>query len=292
MGSGVAAIPFLGSGIGYRREIADALKQRKDEVDFVEIITDQFTRDAATLESLEELRKSFVVIPHGIGLSIGTASPLDVSYLERIKVVADMVDPPYYSEHLCMTRAPGIDIGHLAPLWYTEEVLETVIRNVAHVQEYLNKPLVLENITYIFDIPGSTMSHEQFLTRVTAATGCGILLDVTNLKINSVNHGFDPLEVLERMPLDSVVQVHLAGGFWSHGVLIDGHSELVDEDTWQLFSDLTGLVDLKASIIEHDADFPEDFTVLLDEVDRARSIMAASRGRADGADTTTSGSFG
>lgn len=273
----LTSIPFLGSGLGYRREIANSLFEHKNAVDFVEIITDQFTRDFRVLDTLAELRDTFVVVPHGIGLSVGSALPPDRQYLRKIRIVSELVNAPYYSEHLCMTRAPGIDIGHLSPLWFTEEVLQTTIRNVAQVQEYLGKLLVLENVTYLFEVPGATMPETEFFKRLVKATGCGMLLDVTNLYINSVNHHFDPVKVLHEMPLDSVVQVHLAGGFWSHDVLVDGHSETVDEETWRLFSALTDLVQPKGSIVEHDANFPENFNVLLEEVNRARSILVGSR---------------
>jgi uncharacterized protein (UPF0276 family) len=275
----LASIPILGSGIGYRQQIAGPLSDRKDEVDFVEIITDQFTRDAKSLDALRELRKSFAVIPHGIGLSIGSALPLDREYLDRLRAICDVVQAPYYSEHLCMTRAPAIDIGHLSPLWFTNDVLQIAIRNVSEVQEYLGRVLVLENITYLFEIPGGSMSQEEFFRRLTNATGCGVLLDVTNLYINSVNHDFDPVDALHEMPLDSIVQAHLAGGYWSDDVLIDAHSERVDDDTWRLFCAAAELVDFKASIVEHDANFPEDFNVLLDEVKRARHILDNSRNR-------------
>ena len=179
-----------------------------------------------------------------------------------------------------MTRAPGIDIGHLSPLWFTETVLDITIENVRRVQDYLGKPLVLENVTYPFDIPRADMTQPEFFGRLVEASGCGILLDVTNVYINSVNHHFDPVEFLKNMPLDRVVQVHLAGGFVKDGVMIDGHSEVVDEQSWSLLDTLVSLVPVRASILEHDANFPEQISVLLSQVTRARGILAHRSGGA------------
>lgn len=270
----LTSIPFLGSGLGYRREIAKHILEHKHAIDFLEIITDQFTNDAAKMTELEQLCEAFVVIPHGIALSIGSGIPLDREYLRLIKTVSDFTGAPYYSEHLSMTRAPGIDIGHLSPLWFTESVLENTRRNVSEVQDKLGKPLVLENVTYLFEIPGAAMSQAEFFHRLAEDTGCGILLDITNVHINSVNHHFDAVQFLRQMPLENVVQVHLAGGFWSDDVLVDGHSEAVQEETWSLFCALVDLVQVKGSILEHDSNFPEDFSVLLNVLDRARSILS------------------
>jgi len=270
-------IPFLGSGLGYRREIAKQVWEHEHDIDFLEIITDQFTDDTAKLTELEKLCERFTVIPHGISLSIGSAIPLDSEYLRSIKTVSDLTRAPYYSEHLCMTRAPGIEIGHLSPLWFTEQVLQNTISNVSEVQNYLGKPLILENVTYLFEIPGASMSQTKFFNRLVQKTGCGVLLDVTNVYINSVNHHFDPIAFLHEMPLENVVQVHLAGGFWTDDVLVDGHSERVHEETWSLFSTLTHMAQVNGSILEHDANFPKDFSPLLEVLNRARSILNSSR---------------
>lgn len=267
-------IPFLGSGLGFRRELKEHIFEAKDRIDFLEIITDQYVESPQRITELEEACKLFPVIPHGIGLSVGSAIPLNRDYLRAVKEVVDTVDSPYYSEHLCMTRAPGIDIGHLSPLWFTEEVLKIAIDNVLFVQDFLGRPLVLENVTYHFAIPQASMSQPEFFWHLVEATGCGILLDVTNVFINSTNHGFDPEGFLDQMPLDRVVQLHLAGGFWKDGVLIDGHCEQVQEETWDLLARLTRKTrSVRGSILEHDKNFPEDFALLLQTVERTREIM-------------------
>jgi uncharacterized protein (UPF0276 family) len=268
------AIPDLGSGLGYRREIGSWILDAGDRVDVLEVVTEQFMWAEDELAALVD---RFPVIPHGVGLSIGTVGPLDWEYLRSVKRVSDITGAPYYSEHLAVTRAPGIDIGHLSPVWFTNEVLRAVIDNVHAVQDFLGKPLVLENISYLFDIPNATMTQAEFFHRLVDATGCGLLLDVANVNVNSQNHRFDPVAFLDSMPLHAVVQIHMAGGFWSDGIYFDGHSGPVDEATWQLLDVLLERVPIRISIVERDANFPDELTPLLDDVDRIRRAISAAR---------------
>ena len=237
----VASMPVFGSGMGYRRELKQAIFDARERIDFLEVVADQFIGDRRRLTELEEICAAFPVIPHGVGLSIGSPE-LDHEYLRAIRVVSDVTAlRSYYSEHLAMTRAPGIDLGHLTPLWFTEAALRSTVDNVARVQDYLRKPLVLENVTYPFDIPNAGMKQTEFFSRLVEATGCGVLLDVTNVYINSANHGFDPVAFLKEMPLDRIVQIHLAGGYERDGAWIDGHSEPVNDGSWDLLDALTAV---------------------------------------------------
>jgi uncharacterized protein (UPF0276 family) len=274
--STLADIPSLGVGLGYREELAREIDRVREGIDFVEVITERFAGTATGLERLHRVCDLFPVVPHGIGLSIGSMFPLDPDYLRAIRAVSDLTGSPYYSEHLCVTNAPGIDIGHLAPIWFTNQTLQNAIRTVSTVQDYLGKPLVLENVTYLIDLPGGDISQAEFFTRLVRSTGCGVLLDISNVYINAVNHRFDPLSFLERMPLDHVVQVHLAGGHWADGLLIDSHSEPIEEESWKLFARLACMADIKGVIVEHDRNFPA-MQVLMDEIRRARQLLAAGR---------------
>ncbi len=267
-----APVPFLGSGFGYRREISAEIFQHADQIDFVEVIADQYMYGVSSLRFLQRLRETFIVIPHGVGLSIASPGPLEESYADLACNVSDACDSPYYSDHLCMTKVPGIDLGHLAPMWFTAELLKNTIEKVDRLQSRLGKQVVLENVTYDFTIPGADLSQEEFFGELVGATGCGMLLDVTNLYTNSVNHGFDPLEALGRLPLESIVQVHLAGGFWDGGVLFDGHCAPVPEEVWALFEQLVERTPVRAALLEHDAHFPA-IEELLSQVSRARELL-------------------
>lgn len=271
----VAGIPYLGSGLGFRDELADETFAAREEIDFVEIITEAYIHKPSGLDELRKVVDAFPVVPHGLGLSIGAAGPLDSAYLARLKQISDLTGSPYCSDHLCMTRVPGIDLDALTPLWFSESVLRGTVERVNAVQDTLGKPLVLENVTYLFEIPGGRMSQPEFFHRLVDATGCGILLDVTNVYTNSVNHGFDPVRFMAALPLDSVVQVHLAGGLWQDGVLFDSHSRPVPEEVWRLLTWLCGKCDLKAALLEYDQNFP-DFRVLQEHVATARRLMRRS----------------
>lgn len=266
-------IPHLGSGLGFRSALKQKIIEAKEEIDFLEIISDNFIGPEADLETLEEICSHFPVIPHSVGLSIGSADGVDETYLQKIRDVSDITGSPYYSEHLCHTRAPGIDLGHLSPLWFTEEMLQHTISNVHRVQDTLGKPLILENVTYLFAIPEAEMSQAAFFNRLVDATGCGVLLDITNIFINALNHGHDAIGFLEAMPLDRVVQLHLAGGFWSEDLFIDSHTQPVQEESWNLLDELLKRTSISGVVLEHDGDFPDEFSILTDQVARARTFL-------------------
>lgn len=267
-------IPFIGSGMGFRRQLKQQIYAHKNELDCLEIITDQYIWNDLHMAELEELCDNFQVIPHGIGLSIGSIMPFNAGYIKNIKRINEITKSSYYSEHLCMTLAPGIDIGHLSPLWFTNEVLNNVIDRVNYVQDTLGKPLILENVTYLVDIPNSAIGQTEFFHKLVDKTNCGILLDITNIFINSVNHNFDPHNFIDAMPLANVVQVHIAGGYWADGLLIDSHSEAIQAETWELLNHLNSLTKIKSIILEHDSNFPDNFDHLLSQVSRARDAIS------------------
>lgn len=274
--SALGALPVLGSGLGYRREIRQSILQASDQIDFLEVIAEQFTGDGEQVEELQDLARRSTVIPHGVGLSIGSHS-LDPLHLQAIRRVSDLCRSPYYSEHLALTRAPGLDIGHLSPICFSASTLRRTVDHVKRVQDLLGKPLVLENVSYLLEVPGAQMSQAEFFGQLLDATDSGLLLDLTNLHSNAVNHGFDAREALQQLPLNRVVQLHLAGGFWSDGLLIDGHCEPVPHETWALLDALAALIPIPAAVLEHDSNFPDEFEVLLKQLRRARAALERSR---------------
>jgi uncharacterized protein (UPF0276 family) len=224
------------------------------------------------------LRDAVPVLLHGIGLSLGSAEGLDAERVEHAAAVARAVRPPWFSEHIAFTRAGGVEIGHLAPLPFTREAVETVAANVATLRRALPEdlPVLLENIAYTFTLPGSEMDEATFVRQVLEATGAGLLLDLENVHANAANHGYDPIEYLESLPLERVVEVHLAGGVWSGGEYADTHTRPVPEESWALLEWLAPRADVKAVIIERDDDLPP-FGELLAEARRAREILDAAR---------------
>jgi uncharacterized protein len=267
------ALPSLGSGIGYRPPFRADLFANRSRIDFLEIIADHYFRASPEkLRELDLLLAHFPVVAHGLDLSIGSAEGIDAAYLDELATLIARVDPPWWSEHLCFTRAGGVDIGHLAALPYTREAIDVVARNVETVRKRVKAPLLLENITAVVRVPGGEMDEPEFLTRVLEATGCAWLCDVANLYANAVNHGVDLDENFERWPWDRLTQIHYAGGRWSGGVLVDSHDSATSEAVWALYDRIVARAPVKGVILERDERLPP-FGELLDEVARARATL-------------------
>jgi len=276
-------IPYLGLGIGLRREIMTETLAHKDEIDVLEIIAEKFFPSKNPLpHQFEKFFEQFPIIPHGVDLSIGSVVPLEDEFRKDMRDLSRLVNASYYSDHFALTRSgPNLGIGHLSPLWYTKEMLEHIVRKVDDLQQYLGIPLVLENITAPFDLGEADFEEPEFIAEVHERTGCGLLLDVTNIHINAYNRGTNALEFLKRYPMDAVVQVHLAGGEVHHDFFDDTHSQEIEgpnEGIWELLEWTARNASIKVLIIERDNNFKEDFeTMILRDLRRARAIVEGAR---------------
>jgi uncharacterized protein len=263
----------LGVGIGYREQFKSELFLNQETVDFLEIIGDVYIDSNQYLQAeLELLAANFPLTLHFINLSLGSAEGIDSDYLTKIAKLVKQLNPPWWSEHLCFTKAGGIDIGHLSPLPYTKEAIDIVCRNLKQVKSYLDTPLILENISYLVAIPGGEMTEAQFIGEIAEKSDCGLLLDITNLYINSINHGYDINQFLSQLPLERVVQLHFVGGYWHDGVLIDSHSESTPVEVWQLMQQITSRTGVNGIVLERDENIPP-FNELVKELQQARSIV-------------------
>jgi uncharacterized protein (UPF0276 family) len=273
----IAELANLGVGLGFRERFRADVMLNRASIDFLEITADHYL-DAhrSKLDELRLLKEHFTLIPHSLDLSLGSAEGVDEAYLEKLAALIEFIDPPWFSDHVCFTRSGGVAIGHLAPVPQTREALDVFARNIGRVKSLIKKPLVLENISYLMHFPSSEMSESEFLTRVTEESDCGILLDVTNLHINSRNFDFCPRKFLDEIPLDRVVQLHFVGSRRQGKRLIDAHSDRTEEDIWKLFNDVAGKCEVKGAVLERDGNFPP-FTEILDELDTARRILNSSR---------------
>lgn len=265
-------LPALGVGLGFREPFRGDLFLRRGEVDFLEITADHYL-DAPPekMRELDLLAQHFTLIPHGLNLSLGSAEGLDSSYVQKLAAVVERLNPPWWSEHIAFTRAGGRDIGHLTPLPYTREAIEVLVRNIAEVRRRIDEPLILENISYTFTLPGAQMSEAEFLAEVLERADCGLLLDVMNLHANAVNQGYDAQRFLDTIPLERVVQLHFVGGHWSEGVLVDSHSQPTSPEVWVLLEAVVARAPVKGIILERDENIPP-FDELAAELERARSI--------------------
>jgi uncharacterized protein (UPF0276 family) len=271
-------LPTLGVGLGFREPFKSDLFLNRQQVDFLEIVAEHYL-DAPwqKQQELELLAAHFPIIPHGINLSLGSAEGLDAEYLGKLAALIKQLNPPWWSDHICFTKAGGIDIGHLSPLPYTKEAVEVLCRNIAEVRRWIDVPLILENITYMVTLPGAEMTEAQFLAEVVERADCGLLLDVTNLYTNAVNHGYDVDNFLQELPWERVVQLHFVGGHWHDGLLIDSHSQSTPVEVWQLMDAVLAKVAIKGIVLERDENLPS-FAELLGELQQARQL-GRSHGR-------------
>jgi hypothetical protein len=256
--------------------LSEELTLRRDEIDVVEILADQWLGDG-DIPRLGEVAEEFPTVVHGVGMSVAGAGRIPSDYLTKIRKVIDTCAGQYYSEHLAVTYVPGLDSGHLCPPVISEESLRTCIRNVEHAQHVLGVPLALENITYSLSLGPDHLAAASFFAELVRATGCFILLDVTNLYINAKNHSFDPLGYLDRLPADRIIQIHLAGGVVAAtGKHVDSHSETIGDEIWQLACETAGRCSPSAVIVERDQNL-SDVDALMKEVARGRDIYFPKR---------------
>lgn len=260
-----------GVGVGLRREFADALLATDRRVDWLEIITENFAglsgRPAAMLERFKE---RWPLIPHGVGLSVGTVPP--EGYLGVLTELVGRLDPPFFSDHLCFSSVGARTWFDLLPLPRHEETIERVVANARTAMKVVGRPLVLENITTYAEMPGSVFDEATFLRRVAEGAGVGLLLDLNNLYVNALNHGLSPDALLEQFPLEHVRQIHLAGFTRDGGLLLDTHAAPVAEPVWALYRTALERCGPVPTLIEWDQNIPS-LDAVLDEADKARAIF-------------------
>jgi uncharacterized protein len=263
----------FGVGLGFREQFRADVFLNQDKIDFLEITTDHYL-DAGSekLDELKLLKEHFPLIPHSLELSLGSAEGIDEEYLEKVAEIVEFVEPEWFSDHLCFTKSGGVNIGHLAPVPYTNEVLKVFVKNITKVKNRIRTPLILENITYLVQFPSSEMSESKFIKTILEETDCGLLLDITNLYINSQNFEFDWRKFLDEIPLERVVQLHFVGS-QKHGKrLIDAHANKTEREIWEVFREVCARCDVKGAVLERDENFPP-FNEILDELDEARRLF-------------------
>jgi uncharacterized protein (UPF0276 family) len=266
----------LGVGLGFRERFRAEVFLHRERIDFLEITADHYLDpNAAKIEELKALKDHFSLIPHALDLSLGSAEGIDEEYLEKVARLVETVQPAWFSDHLCFTKSGGVKIGHLAPVPFTRKAVEVFVRNISTVKKRIATPLILENITYLVRFPSSEMTESRFIKTILEETDCGLLLDVTNLYINSQNFGFDWRRFLDEIPPERVVQLHFVGSHRHGKRLIDAHADQTEAEIWQVFREVANRCDLKGAILERDENFPP-FTELLDELEIARNLMKNS----------------
>lgn len=244
------------------------------DVDWFEAISENYMdTEGRPLTMLLKTRARFEVALHGVSLSIGSADPLDIDYLVKLKRLVERVEPMIVSDHLCWTGAHGRNYHDLLPLPYTARSLEHVAGRVQKVQEFLGRRIALENVSAYLAFNDDEMPEWQFLNELAARTGAGLLLDLNNVYVNSQNYGIDPCEFVDNINIAAVEQLHLAGFTDMGDFLFDTHSKPVAEPVWQLFSRFIERKPRVPVLIEWDDDIPS-FQRLEAEAAKARKICS------------------
>ena len=264
--------PILGVGVGLRSEHYDTITCEWPAMDWFEAISENFMDSGGRpLHILETIRHRYPVALHGVSLSIGSADPLNRSYVERLKTLADRIDPVIVSDHLCWTGVDGNNLHDLLPLPFTEEAIRHIANRVTEVQALLGRRILLENVSSYVTYRHSTMPEWEFLTAIAERSGCGILLDLNNLYVNAYNHQFDPYEYLGHIPKDLIGQFHLGGHTDMGTYLFDTHSAPVIDAVWQLYVEALRRWGPITTLIEWDEHIPQ-FSRLAEEADKARAL--------------------
>lgn len=278
---GVGAVGAVGGvGVGFRPELAADLLSAPGTVDFVEVVAEACFASPAARREAAAMARIWPVVPHGVKLSLGSASGVDLDRARRLGALCRELAAPVVSEHVAFVRGGGREIGHLTALPYTVEAARVVARNVAAARRALpDIPLLLENAARTLRFPDDDLDEGRFYAEVAARTGCDLLLDVGNVYANAVNAGADPAALVRSYPLDRVAMIHIAGGAREHGFYFDTHAHPVPEPVFALLAavlERTGPVPI---LLERDGDFPP-FAALAAEIEAARGLARAAPPRA------------
>ncbi|MDD2925854.1 DUF692 domain-containing protein [Rhodoferax sp.] len=264
-----------GFGVGLRTEHYTAFEsESQTRVDWLEIISENYmVPGGPPLWHLDRIRRDFPMVMHGVSLNIGGNAPLNLDYLRDLKALIARVQPGWVSDHLCWTGMNGLNLHDLLPLPYTEASLQHVCERIQRVQDVLGRRLVVENPSTYVAFAGNDMPEWDFVGEMLRRTDCELLLDVNNVYVSSVNHGFDPRQYIDAIPAARVRQIHLAGHETREGYLIDTHDHPVCEAVWQLYGHTVRHCGSVPTMIERDDNIPA-LHELLDELDHARQVHA------------------
>jgi uncharacterized protein (UPF0276 family) len=245
-----------GVGIGWRPEIGGFVAQLPG-LKFAEVVAESVHAHGDLPVGLAELRdRGVAVVPHGVKLSLGGAEPVEPARVTHLAAVAERLGAPLVSEHIAFVRAGGMEAGHLLPIPRSREAVDAVVANVKRTQAELSVPIALEPIAALFDWPDDELDEGAFLTEILERTDALLLLDVANVYANALNRGTDPLALLDRLPLERIAYVHVAGGAEHDGIYHDTHTDAVPQPVLGLITELCARHRPPALMLERDGDYP------------------------------------
>lgn len=264
--------PYLGYGLGLRKEHYETVLAEHPNVDWFEIISENYMVDGGKpLDYLSRIREYYPMVMHGVSMSIGSTEPLDFDYLKQLKALIKQVEPAWFSDHLCWTGVSGLNLHDLMPLPYTEEAIQHVADRVIQVQDYIGRQMLLENVSSYVSYSDSHMNEWEFLREVAERADCLILLDINNIYVSAYNHNFDPYTYLHAIPTERVYQFHLAGHTHENNLIIDTHDHPIADPVYELYAAAVQQFGRVSTMIERDDHIPP-LSELLAELDQLRHI--------------------
>lgn len=273
----------MGFGLGLRTVHYETVLAGDHNVDWFEVLSENYMVDGGKpLYYLDRIAERYPVVMHGVSLSIGGTDPLNRQYLRKLKALAQRCRPRWISDHLCWTGVAHINLHDLMPLPYTEEALAHVVERVGTVQDFLGRRILLENVSSYVSYSASVMTEWEFLREVAERADCDILLDVNNVYVSGINHGFEPATFIDSIPIGRVRQIHLAGHSRHADYIVDTHDQPIVDPVWDLFEATIRRFGPVATMIERDDHIPA-LGELVGELDRARATAARVLGHASAA---------
>lgn len=250
-------LPDLGFGVGLRTVHYDYILTESPKVDWFEIISENFLDTKGRgLYVLEQIAEKYTVVTHGVSMSIGSADPLNMEYLRKLKLLADSLDTPWITDHLCWTGVNAHNIHDLLPISFNEETLTHIVKRIRTVQDILERPIAFENVSSYIEFSNSTMTEWEFIANMANEADCGILLDVNNIYVSAFNHSFNPIEFINAIPPDKICQYHLAGHTHKGTHILDTHNDHVIDEVWELYRHAISRSGGRATLLEWDDDIP------------------------------------
>ncbi|MBK7425171.1 MAG: DUF692 domain-containing protein [Propionivibrio sp.] len=265
----------LVAGIGLRAPHHAQVLAERPAVAWWEVHSENFfSAGGAPIEFLHRIRQDYPLSLHGVGLSLGALDTLFEAHLAKLAALVERIEPVSVSEHLCWSSAGARHFNDLLPLPYTEAALEQAVARIERVQERLQRPILVENVSSYLQFADSMMSEWDFLVAVARRSGCGILLDINNIYVSACNHGFSAQTYIDAIPADLVGELHLAGFEACEDFLIDTHGQPVHSPVWDLYEYALGHLGAKPTLIEWDVDIPS-LAVLQGEAAQAEQRLRA-----------------
>lgn len=278
-----ASLLPVSSGIGLRSLHMREVQERRPSAGWLEVHAENFMNRGIGADMLEDIRGSYPLSIHGVGLSLGSARPIDSNHLDRLKEVCRRFEPAMVSEHLSWSVGDGIYLNDLLPVPYDEEALDIVASNILRTQDVLKRTILIENLSAYVGFARSTMAEPEFLAELARRTGCGLLLDINNVYVSAQNMGFDAEAYIAALPASRIMEIHLAGHAENETpdgpVLIDNHGSQVAHQVWSLYASTIGRIGRRPTLIEWDSVLPT-LTTLLGEAmwaDLLAGAMAMDR---------------